>query len=351
MSKILHIFNFEEKFSKPFFYFLQDNNFDLSQHCLFHYGKTNPEYKTFKFKYTFARYYSVLKHLKLLKSLFQSKQIIVHNLASPWLLLYLYLFPSLNPKVYWVIWGKDLYFYHMLKNKRFYHYIYEYFRKRVFKRIKHVVTYIPGDADLARDWYKVNAQFHECIMYPSNLFKESTESVKGKTAANTVTIQVGNSADPSNNHKFILKKLEPFKSENLSLVVPLSYGNKKHAEKIELYANQAFPDQCITLTNFLPLQKYLELLKKIDIAIFAHKRQQAMGNIITLISMGKKVYLDPETTSYKFLHSIGLKIFPLTELNLEPLDEPSKLHNIERIKVFFSPEKLKIQWNSIFLNS
>jgi len=33
----------------------------------------------------------------------------------------------------------------------------------------------------------------------------------------------------------------------------------------------------------MPLDEYLNLLAKIDIAIFNHKRKQAMGNITTLL--------------------------------------------------------------------
>lgn len=41
----------------------------------------------------------------------------------------------------------------------------------------------------------------------------------------------------------------------------------------------------------MPFEEYLGLLAKIDIAILNHKRQQAMGNITTLLGLGKKYIL------------------------------------------------------------
>ena len=37
------------------------------------------------------------------------------------------------------------------------------------------------------------------------------------------------------------------------------------------------------LVDFMPFDEYLNLLAKVDIAIFNHKRQQAMGNTTILL--------------------------------------------------------------------
>ena len=46
----------------------------------------------------------------------------------------------------------------------------------------------------------------------------------------------------------------------------------------------------------MPFNQYLEFLGKIDIAIFNHRRQQGFGNAITLLGLGKKVYLNSVST-------------------------------------------------------
>lgn len=42
------------------------------------------------------------------------------------------------------------------------------------------------------------------------------------------------------------------------------------------------------IVDFMDFNEYINFLSTIDIAIFNHKRQQGMGNIITLLGMGKK---------------------------------------------------------------
>jgi len=44
-----------------------------------------------------------------------------------------------------------------------------------------------------------------------------------------------------------------------------------------------FREKFKPLVDFIPFDEYLNLLAKVDIAIFNHKRQQTMGNITTLL--------------------------------------------------------------------
>lgn len=52
--------------------------------------------------------------------------------------------------------------------------------------------------------------------------------------------------------------------------------------KVIIKGKELFGEKFIPLTEFMTFEKYLEFLGSIDIAIFAHKRQQAMGNTITI---------------------------------------------------------------------
>jgi hypothetical protein len=344
-TKILHIFNDQKKFSKDFFDFLMKNNFDLSIHSLFHYGRNDDDYSTFKMPYLFSSYFSIGKHLRLLKLMFGSQKIIVHSLASPWLLLYLYLFPSLNQKVYWAIWGKDLYYYRLLKKKYFYHDIYEFFRKKVFKNVGNTIVYIKGDYELAQKWYGVKGRNHDCFMYPSNLYKTYPVKAKKHTGIN---IQVGNSAETSNEHLETFDKLLKYKESDITIYAPLSYGNQSYAAKVIQKGKEMFGEKFIPLTEFMPFEKYLEYLGSIDIVIFAHKRQQALGNSIILLGLGKKVYMRNDITTWEFFHDISVKVYNIEKFNLNLLDESIKKSNKENIKAYFSEERLVSQLKRLF---
>ncbi len=344
-AKILHVFNFEEKFSAPFFDFLLNNGFNLSTHQLFHYGKHNEAFKKYKMPFIFARYHSVLKHLKLLRNMFKSRKIIIHSLASPWLLLFLFCFPKLNKKVYWVIWGKDLYFFKLLPKKQIHHHVYEFFRVRVFKRITHVVTCVPGDAALAKKWYGVNATRHDCIMYPSNLYKQIDCPIEHHEGC---VFLLGNSADPSNNHIELLDKIKPLKDSNIQIYAPLSYGCQHHRNEVIHHGHAMFGNQFKPLTSFLAYEDYLALLAKVDVAVFGHKRQQAMGNTISLLGLGKKVYMDTASTAWSLFQNLGIKVFDNSHITTKSMSKDDMLLNKEKIKNHFSVSHYKSQLQELF---
>lgn len=344
-TEILHIFNDQKKFSKDFFDFLMKNDFDLSTHSLFHYGKNDNYYDKFNMPYLFGSLFSPWKHIRLLALMFGNQKIIVHSLASPWLLFYLYLFPSLNQKVYWAIWGKDLYYYKLLKKKHFYHETYEFFRKKVFRNIGNTIVYVKGDYELAQKWYGVKARNIDCFMYPSNLYKEYDIKEKKHTGIN---IQIGNSAETTNNHFEILEKLLEFKDNNINIYAPLSYGNKAYAKEVMRKGEEMFGNKFIPLTTFMPYEKYLEFLGNIDIVIFGHKRQQALGNSIILLGLGKKVYMRNDITPWQFFADISVKVYNSENINLNLLDKSTKEKNIKCIKRYFSEKRLVKQLKKLF---
>jgi hypothetical protein len=182
-------------------------------------------------------------------------------------------------------------------------------------------------------------------MYPSNLTKNYTLN---KNLKDTINIQVGNSADPTNNHMQVFDFLRKFKNDNIKIHTPLSYGNKNYAKLVISKGKNIFGDKFIPMVEFKENPEYLNFLAEIDIAIFAHQRQQGMGNILTLLELGKKVYLKKDTTSWKFLNEIDLKIFDFKNLDIDKIENIDKKNNIKIIKSFFTVNKYQKQLERIF---
>ena len=115
---------------------------------------------------------------------------------------------------------------------------------------------------------------------------------------------------------------------------------------------ELFGKKFIPLTEFMPFEKYLEFLGSIDIAIFLHKRQQAMGNIITLIGLGKKVYLRDDISTWNSLNEINLKVFSFnnSDFSLELLRKEEIIENNLIVNRNYSESKLIEQWQKIFNN-
>lgn len=292
-------------------------------------------------------YGSLLKNIFALSTAMQhAEKIILHGLFSSHLLYVLALQPWLLKKCHWVIWGGDLYV-HQAEVKDLRWKKNEFFRRLVIQRLGYLLTYIPGDVALARQWYGATGQYQECLMYTSNIFKELV--IPPKTGS-VVNILVGNSADPTNNHLEVFEKLAAFKSENIMIYCPLSYGGvdggyaKQTAEK----GTAMFGDRFVALTNFMPFTKYLEFLGQIDIAIFAHKRQQGMGNTITLLGLGKKVYMRSDITPWPLFSSLGLVVFDVEKIDISSLSQNMTGRNKTIISGYFSETKLIEQFSKIF---
>ena len=241
--------------------------------------------------------------------------------------------------------GGDLYSYRN-REKGFLRRIYYKIEDYVKGNFCGYITHIKGDYELAQKWYGAKGKYYNCCLYPSNLYKNfDIKRIKKEYIA----VQVGNSADSSNNHFEIFKKLEKYKNESIKIYCPLSYGDKTYAEEVIKKGKEIFGEKFVPMTEFLEYSKYLEFLSQIDIAIFAHDRQQAVGNITSLLSMKKTVYLKKEVTTYNMLEELGIKVKVFNSLdNLEILKDEVLEKNKEIIKKRFSEKRLIDDWKKIF---
>ncbi|MGC3874659.1 TDP-N-acetylfucosamine:lipid II N-acetylfucosaminyltransferase [Halomonas sp. GXIMD04776] len=286
-----------------------------------------------------------LGFFKLYFRMRQYDQIVLHGLFNKYVVLLLALSPKLLSRCYWVMWGGDLYSYKNKKTtleKRFI----ERCRRKVIKNIGHLVTYIPGDVELVRQWYAAKGEYVESFVYPSNLYKPL--KLKEEPSRNTkVTVLVGNSASKSNEHFDAFERLAALPGGNAKIICPLSYGNEEYASKVIEEGKRLFGDDFLALTDFLPLEEYLKLLNEVDIAVFAHRRQQAMGNLITLLGLGKKVYMRSDITPWSMFENLGVDVFDVENLSLSTLDDDTARHNRKIIESYFSRERLVQQLKDI----
>jgi dTDP-N-acetylfucosamine:lipid II N-acetylfucosaminyltransferase len=292
----------------------------------------------------------VKAYVRLVLLLHSAKKVMLHGLFNVRLVLILALCPWLLSKCYWIIWGGDLYQYSNA-NSSIKARIKEPIRKFVLRRIGHLVTYIKGDVDLARKWYGAKGIYHECLMYLSNVVGPIIISAPAvKTEKNGLYILLGNSADPNNNHIEALEHLLPYKDQDIKIFVPLSYGDQVYAKMVISQGSEWFGEKFVPLTEFMPFDCYLEFLKSLDIAIFNHQRQQAMGNTITLLGLGKTVYLRSDVSQWGLFEKEGIKVFDIEQFELVALDSQVMWGNVEKIKKRFSRENLMEQYCEIFEN-
>lgn len=344
-KKILHIARCE-KFIPSFVAFIKEN-FDFARHeFLITHGMAEEDLNITKNVHLSKRSIpSMLKHYwQAMIKMHQSDRVILHGLFDPRFVVMLFFMPWLLKKCYWMVWGGDLYIYQLGKRNWKWR-LREFFRRPVLKRMGYMVTYIEGDIDLARKWYGAQGKYLECFMYTSNLYKDHDAQESQHTGTN---ILVGNSADPFNNHMEILNKLEAYKDQNITIYVPLSYGNQEHAKYVIKKGKKYFGERFQPLTEFMSIEKYVNLLGIIDIAVFNHKRQQAMGNIITLLGLGKKVYMRSDVTQWDFFIGHNIEVFDIEMFNLHALDADKAEHNKHYMKDYFSTKNYRQQLSEVF---
>lgn len=352
MKKYIHIMH-NEKFIEPYIEFIK-NNFNFDEHKF--YLVDGKEFKVpkydniflYKSKFSKNKIAEIFKLFKFLyKNLNKGRKIYFHSLFDKRIILFLFIFRNFLKKSNWIMWGGDLYCYEK-RRKGLKYFLWYKIEDYVKSNFYGYVTHVQGDYELAKEWYGVKGKYYNCFIYPSNLYKEFLINELRKEY---IYIQIGNSADPSNNHFDILRKLEKYKLKNIKIYCPLSYGDMEYAKKVIKEGEEIFKDNFIPLSEFMEYDKYLEFLSKIDIAIFAHDRQQAVGNITSLLSMKKTVYLKGSVTTYKMLKDLGIKVKDFNKFeNLEKFNDDILEKNKEIIKERFSEKKLIEGLKNIFEN-
>lgn len=341
---ILHLFGWDKKFMPPFRDFIH-KHFADGRHRFIVYGAVPPGELTPSSDTVI--YPSLLKNsFAVSRAMHKAEKIILHGLFSSHLFYILAFQPWLLKKCCWVIWGGDLYVrdtrekdWRWVKN--------EFFRKIVFSNISLITTTVPGDYKLVKKWYKTKARFVQNLMYYSHLARQiSSERISKEKS---VVIQIGNSGDSSNNHKELIDKLSNCKNTNFIVYAPLSYGDEKHISEVKSYGFNKLGTFFVPITEFMPFLKYTEYLRSIDVAIFNHRRQQGMGNLIGLIGLGKKVYIRSDVTPWEYFNELGITIYDTKgELSLVPLNDSISKRNKDIARKEFSEEKLISSWNAIF---
>ena len=343
--KVLHL-GHATVFLPPFIKRMESECFNKNQHIFFLDVSIASEFikesKSVKlFNKGFFR--NILLLLKLVFTIIKADKIVLHGLFCPKFILVIFLMPTILRKSYWVIWGADLYGYKYSKGWK--QKIRYFFIARIAKKIAHIITYIKGDYENALDWFGSKAEYHECLMYESNLYNDIFLPDRDN---NKFNILVGNSADPMNFHTDIFLKIKKYKNKNIKIYVPLSYGDEKYGRKIIKEGEMLFGEKINFITDHMPFPDYLKLLSRIDFVLFNHPYQMAMGNTITLLGLGKKVYMRSDVTQWKLFKDLGITVYDIKEFDLNDIKNSQLEENKNRVKNYFSERMYVKQLHEIF---
>jgi dTDP-N-acetylfucosamine:lipid II N-acetylfucosaminyltransferase len=160
-------------------------------------------------------------------------------------------------------------------------------------------------------------------------------------------ILVGNSATPENNHLEVFDYLyKNVDLDGLLIYCPLSYGNLDYAELVVTEGRKRFGNSFVPILNFMVKDKYFELLSTCGHIFMNQLRQQAVGNLLSLISNGAKVYFNSRNPLFDYFVKNGIvvedfkfNIITTSKTKLCPLNDFDVKCNKEKIYKLWSKEK------------
>lgn len=147
----------------------------------------------------------------------------------------------------------------------------------------------------------------------------------------------GNSADPTNNHIDGMHFLKKNFKENFDLYPVLSYGDTNCKKWAIECGQKLFGDNFHAVADYMNRQNYLNFVNSMDAVMMYHNRQQAAGNIMTALVLGKPVFMKSTNVVYQMLKNIGVSsiydVNLLKEIPLLDFIEEAKLKRQETIEL------------------
>lgn len=206
-------------------------------------------------------------------------------------------------------------------------------KRKTVQRINYLLAgkFMDDEVRLVKELYKVDGMLHLPFIFDQNFdlaLSLPAEIKKSKV----MNIQIGNSATYANNHLDLLDILGKFSEQNVLLSLPLSYGDPDYARIVKENYGNVFDSKAEFLEAFMARKEYVSQLQKVDICIMYHNRSQALGNCITLLTLGKKLYLKRNNPLWSLFQKIGVVVFDTELIKTIPYEEFVKPLSADEIK-------------------
>ena len=276
----------------------------------------------------------------LLQKLGFAEKIIMHGIWPTFVCDFLAKNPKLMKKTVWIPWGGDFYFPEKQPSAR-----HEFIRM-----VPKIISASGADKKYIIQNYSANADFIKMFPYPVSVFREDSSESKLPDKINRKTrILVGNSATRTCNHYESFVAIEKANIPDKEVICPLGYGLEKVRKNVIQLGRDFFGDSFFAINSMLGFSEYRNFLKDIDIAVFAHDRQQALGNCYILLSLGKTLYLKARSPIHEHLTEYGFHVRSLFDLGRGGLDSQEIKDNVETCKKFMSREIYLENWERFLL--
>lgn len=178
-------------------------------------------------------------------------------------------------------------------------------KKKAISRMNYIASSFVEEQEAIEKLIKQKKKTFPFWYYPIEQMVNIDETIINDRNA----IIIGNSGTMSGNHLDVFDKIKDLNWTARTIVVPLSYGNETYIKEILEEGKTTFGAQFKPLTDFMPLNEYNQTIKQCGVALLCNYRQQAVGNTISLLWFGSKVFLSTNNPFYHYLKRIGVEVF------------------------------------------
>lgn len=137
-----------------------------------------------------------------------------------------------------------------------------------------------------------------------------------------IKILFGNSSDPNGNHLDAFRYLKNRIKGNYEIYTFLSYGDPIAKEWALESGRKLFGQAFHPVTEYLDKVAFVQFMQKMDVVMMFHNRQQAEGNIMTALALGKPVFMKSRNPQFDMLKRMGVKpVYDVLEMHKIDLRE------------------------------
>lgn len=234
---------------------------------------------------------------------------------------------------------------------------------QVFKKFvkSHLSTFRfwnEGDFQLFKNAFTTHARF-EFFQYGAYLQSDIDyvcQSLRTTSDKESLDILINHSGTRSGNHLDILKRLQrSHTAKNPHFHAILSYGDKEHIEEVSAFGATEFGENFHGYTEFMPRLSYYELLSKMDIAIFGHRRQEAGNSLFISMLLGTKVFILNDSVLLPYLEQHGFHFYTLADIGSQgwthPLSKAQREDNKIRALAYFDQARIELAYKNLAKNT
>lgn len=275
---------------------------------------------------------------EIIAGLSKYKAIVLHGLFWPWQAHILEQVPE-EVKVAWVFWGGEIYGRQDVQTS------FLACRTRFIYQLHRVVQVLKGK--VSRDVYEIpkelfsrvnycltdiDEEYQYALSYLGNNMKHlwynyySIEDTLGETIDCPIrgdNVLVGHSGTIEGNHEDVFCRIKKYDLGDRQVISPVSYGKPWVINWIIKRGHQRFGKSFIPIKEFIPRKDYNHVLLGCSFVIMNHYRPQALGNIITALWMGARVYMSVRSMQFHYLKRKGIVLFSIEKDLMRDIKCPS----------------------------